>query len=148
MLFHTLYCSYSCHRERHGLIKLYRHGTPKQNVIILFLKNRPVKGLCGTCLSVLRPPLLLWPHTPCSPPPYTPYTCILYTVLITQGRGKGEGGGGRLKPERRLEGKQFTKPGRIYQHDWLYLQSISTCRKVLLQVIILDDGIFLWCLYS
>ncbi len=32
-------------------------------------------------------------------------------------------GGGRVEPERRLEGQQFTKLGRKYQHDLLYLQS-------------------------
>jgi hypothetical protein len=36
-------------------------------------------------------------------PPYTLYTCILYT----QGKGVG-----RVDPERRLEGQQFTKLGR------------------------------------
>ncbi len=36
---------------------------------------------------------------------------------------EGEGGGD--EPERRLEGPQFTKLGRKYQHDWLYLQSIN-----------------------
>ncbi len=29
------------------------------------------------------------------------------------------------EPERRLEGQQFTKLGRKYQHDLLYLQSIN-----------------------
>jgi hypothetical protein len=43
-----------------------------------------------------------------------PYTVYVYTVyLITQGRG----GGGRVEPERTLEGRQFTKLGRKYQHD-------------------------------
>ncbi len=34
--------------------------------------------------------------------------------------------GGRVEPERRLEGQQFTKLGRKYQHDSLYLQSINS----------------------
>ncbi len=61
------------------------------------LKKKPVKGLCGRCWSVLRPPPLLWPQTP--PPPYTLYTCVLYTHSHREWR---EGG---MKPERRLEGK-------------------------------------------
>ncbi len=28
-----------------------------------YLKNCPVKGLCGRCFICLRPPSLLWPHT-------------------------------------------------------------------------------------
>jgi hypothetical protein len=44
------------------------------------------------------------------PLPYTLYTCILYSVyLCTQGSGEGVG---RVEPERRLEGRQFTKLGR------------------------------------
>jgi hypothetical protein len=69
------------------------------------LKNGLVKGLCGRCLSVRGPEL----HTP---PPYTLHKCsILY--LFTH----GSGGGGRVQPERRGEGQQFTKLGRKYQHD-------------------------------
>ncbi len=51
-------------------------------------------------------------QNPFTPPPtphtHTLYTCIQYTYSLR------EGGGGR-KPERRLEGQQFTK--RKYQHD-------------------------------
>ncbi len=93
-------------------------------------KNWPAKGLCGRCLSVLG----LEPHTL---PPYTLYTCIQYTY------SHGEGGGGRVEPERRREGQQFTNLGRKYQHDCLYFQSINTCRKVPLQVIFFDDNILL-----
>ncbi len=35
-------------------------------------------------------------------------------------------GGGRVEPERILEGHQFTKLGRKYQHDLLFLQSINS----------------------
>jgi hypothetical protein len=31
--------------------------------------------------------------------------------------------------ERRIEGQQFTKLGRKYQHDSLYLQSITSDKK-------------------
>ncbi len=36
------------------------------------------------------------------------------------------GKGGRVEPEKRLEGQQFTKLGRKYQHDWQYLQYINS----------------------
>jgi hypothetical protein len=35
-------------------------------------------------------------------------------ILIHTGKG---GGGGRVEPERRFEGQEFTKLGRKYQHD-------------------------------
>jgi hypothetical protein len=41
-------------------------------------------------------------------------------LLFTQGRGKG---GGEFNP-RGLEGQLFTKLGRKYQYDLMYLQSI------------------------
>jgi hypothetical protein len=42
------------------------------------------------------------------PSPYTLYKCIQYTYSHRRG--------GRVEPERRLEGQQFTKLGRKYQH--------------------------------
>jgi hypothetical protein len=62
-------------------------------------------------------------------------TVLIYRphpVLIQTGKGGGE----TVEPERTLEGQQFTKLGRKYQHDLLYLKSINTnktCRKVPLQ---------------
>jgi hypothetical protein len=82
-----------------------------QNVVIL--KNWPVKGLCGRYLSVWG----LDPHTP----PLTHCICI-YSTLIHTGKGGSEG---RVKPERRGEGQQFTKLGRKYQHD---LQTINSAK--------------------
>ncbi len=93
--------------------------------------------ICFFCSYLPLP--LQWPHTPL--PRYTLYTYMLFT----QGRG-----GGRVEPGRRFEGQQFTKLGKKYQHDWMYIQSINskkTCRKVPLQVNFLDDDILLWCLY-
>jgi hypothetical protein len=57
--------------------------------------------------------ICLRPRTPYPPLPYTLYTSIQYTFSHT---GKEGGGGGRVKPERRLEGQQFTKLGQKYQH--------------------------------
>jgi hypothetical protein len=60
-----------------------------------------------------------------SPPmtPYSPLThCIrVYCILIHTAKG----GGGEFKTERRLEGQQFTKPGRKYEHDLNYLQLVK-----------------------
>ncbi len=46
--------------------------------------------------------------------------CIIDCTLI---QGKG---GGRVEPERRLQEQPFTKLGRKYQHNWLYLQFINS----------------------
>jgi hypothetical protein len=54
------------------------------------LKNLPGKGLC-TLTHCKR----------------------VYSILIHTGNG----GEGRVQPERRLEGQQFTKLSRKYQHD-------------------------------
>ncbi len=56
--------------------------------------------------------------------------------------------GGRVEPERRLEGQQFTKLGRKYHHDWLYLQSMNSDKQ--LQSPFkgnLDDDILHWLLW-
>ncbi len=119
----------------------YKHlMTPNPNVVIL--KNwRPVKGLCGSVYmyEAPSPPRFLFGWSSnfvCSEsgqiqnvkllqnlvsniPHPLPATCTYCT--LTQGRGEG-----RFEPERRLEGQQFRKRGRKYQHDWLYLQSINS----------------------
>ncbi len=53
--------------------------------------------------------------------------------------------------ERRLEGQQFTKLGRKYQHDWLYLQSRNSDKRLPQslftgQMFLDDDNLhyFLW----
>jgi hypothetical protein len=52
------------------------------------------------------------------PPPLT--HCIrAYSILINTEKG----GRGRVE---RLEGQQFTRLGRTYQHDLLYLKSINS----------------------
>jgi hypothetical protein len=68
-------------------------------------------------------------------------------MLIHTGKGERE----RVEPERRLDGQQFTKLGRKYQHDRVYLQSINTEKHLLLKslyrAVFLDDDISLWWLY-
>jgi hypothetical protein len=50
-------------------------------------------------------------EAPYPPPPPLTHGTRVYCILIQTGKG------GRDKPERRLEGQQFTKLGRKYQHD-------------------------------
>ncbi len=102
------------------------------------LKKLPVKGLCGRCLTV-------WGPEPHNAP--TLHTVHVYTVyLFTKGRGR------RVEPERRLEVQTFTKLGRKYQQNWLYLQSINSDKHLPQDLFtgqfFLDDDILLWCLYS
>jgi hypothetical protein len=74
---------------------------------------------------------------------HLPATHCLYILYFDTGKGWG-----RAEPERRLKRQQFTKLGRKYQHEWMYLQSIS-CDKHLpqspLQVNFFYDDILLWC---
>jgi hypothetical protein len=53
-------------------------------------------------------------------PPLLPYT-LIHT---------GKSGGVRVEPERKVEGQQFTKLGRKYHHDLLYLQSINSDKNL------------------
>jgi hypothetical protein len=54
----------------------------------------------------------------------SPITHWLYILHFDTGK---RGGGGRVEPERRLGGQQFTRLSQKYQqHDWLYLQSINS----------------------
>ncbi len=114
------------------------------------IKNWPVKGLWGRCLSVWGPCALgfclgwssnfvgsesgqiqsfnLLQNMVSNRTQYHPTSIparhFLYIYCtLTQGRGEG---GGRVEPERRLEGQQFTKLGRKYKQNWLYLQSIHS----------------------
>ncbi len=99
-----------------------------------------------TCKETLRQVFIcLRPRTP-TPLLYTLYMCI--QDLFTQGRRER----GKVKPERRGEGKQFTKLGWKYQYDWMYLQSMNSDKHLLPDLFtgqfFLDDDILLWCLYS
>jgi hypothetical protein len=58
-------------------------------------------------------------QNPIHRPYHTVYVYQCTVFLFTQGRG-------RVEPERRLEGQQFTKLGGKYRNDWLYLQSINS----------------------
>ncbi len=62
-------------------------------------KNLPARGFAAG----------VWGPEP-QPPPHIQCICE-YSILIYTGRGR------RVEPERGLEGHQFTKLGRKYQHD-------------------------------
>jgi hypothetical protein len=51
-------------------------------------------------------------QNPIPTPPYTLYCICVYSILIHTGKG-----GGVVDSKRRLEGQEFTKLGRKYQHD-------------------------------
>jgi hypothetical protein len=68
-------------------------------------KTLSCKGTLRQVFIFLRP-RTTYPH-------YKLYTCIQYIIIHT---GKGVGGG-RVEPQRRLEGQQFTKLGRKYKHE-------------------------------
>jgi hypothetical protein len=82
----------------------------------LGLKDKTHRRQCKCCHQIklnwegtLRQVFIcLRPRTPPNPP-YTLYTCVQYTYLQREG--------GRVEPGRRLDGHQFTKLGRKYQHD-------------------------------
>jgi hypothetical protein len=64
-------------------------------------------------------------QNPYPPPPLNTvqYYARVYSKLIHPGKG---GRGGRVEPERRLEGQQFTKLGRKDQRDGMYLHSTNS----------------------
>jgi hypothetical protein len=96
---------------RHGLIN-YIDTKPKCR----HLKSWPVKGLCSGVYRSEAPSLSYDPI----PRLHTVYLHTVYLLLIHTEKG------GTDEPERRLEGQQFTRLGRKYQHDWLYLQSVNS----------------------
>jgi hypothetical protein len=61
-------------------------------------------------------------QNPIPPPPS--YTLYLIWIQYTYSHREG-GSGGRIEPERRGKGQQFTKLGRKYQND---LQSINSAK--------------------
>ncbi len=93
-------------------------------------KSRHLKK--KTCKGTLRQVFICRSRTT-SPPPLLTHYIRVYSILIHTGKG----GGGRIEPERRGEGKQGrvqnTQLGWKYQPDWMY-KMINTRRKVPLQV--------------
>ncbi len=83
--------------------------------LINYSKMSPPKKL--TCKGTLRQ-VFICVRTG-TPYPLT-HSIRVYSILIYTGKG-----GGRNHAER-LEGQQFTKLGRKYQLDWLYLQSVNS----------------------
>ncbi len=98
----------NCHAAKDVLPPLY--STCARRKIRLIEGNAKFRHL-----SKLSSKGILWqmficprPKTPHPPPLHTVY---VYTVTYSHREG------GRVEPERRLEGQQFTKLGRKYQHD-------------------------------
>jgi hypothetical protein len=74
-------------------------------------KCRHLKKL--TCKGTLRQ-VCIYPSEAQNPKPPHLHTVYVYSIFIHTGKGKR--GEGRVEPERRLGGQQFTKLGRKY-HD-------------------------------
>jgi hypothetical protein len=111
---------------------LYKDNSNTGNAKCRHLKKLTCKVTLRQVFTCLRLRTPSFPHT----------HIIHYTCSKREGDGEG-----RIVPERMLEGKQFIKPGRKYQHDWLYVQSINS-EKHLLQSPFTGDDILLWCRYS
>jgi hypothetical protein len=75
-----------------------------------YLKNLPVKGICGRRIILSEAPSP--PMTPYSPPPYTRYTCIPYILIHT-----GKGSGLEELTRDKVRGAIVLKACRNYQHD-------------------------------
>jgi hypothetical protein len=98
-----LFVNETCYRRSMGSCYSQKDKTHRRQCKMLASKKI-------TCKETLRPVF-----TCLTLKPRTLLHCIrVYTVyLFTQGRW----GRGRVEPESRLEGQQFTKLGRKYQHD-------------------------------
>ncbi len=140
-----------CTREKPGIIWPEAYfRSPRRNIILIeinakcrYLKNVPVKGLCGRCLSVrlfgvvkqfwrfwmwsekelnswrILSPTQLKDHSP-SQPHKSVYNVHVYCTL-TLGRGEGWGRWTRAMVREAI----VHKAGSKYQHDWMYLLSIK-----------------------
>jgi hypothetical protein len=95
--------------------------TCKETLRQVFICLRP-SPLLGFCLGWSKPLNNMVSNKTQHPPPSHSHTLSVYTVLWA---GKG---GGRVEPERRLEGQQFTKLGR--KDQLLYLQSINSYKHL------------------
>ncbi len=114
-------------------------GTLRQ-VFIWLRPSRHQKQF--TCKGTLRQ-VFIWlrPRTPYLTPPSLTYCRDVYSILLHAG----------VEPERRGEGKLFTRLGRKYQHDWLYLQSLNSDKHLPqspFTVKFFYDDILTWCLFS
>ncbi len=92
----------------------------ESNAKCRYLKKLTCKGTLRQVFYLSEAPFP--PMTPYSPPAYTLYTCKQYSYSHRE--RVGGGGGVESNPVRSLKGHY--KPGRKYQHDWLYLQTINS----------------------
>ncbi len=101
------------------------------------MPNWPVKGLCVRCFICLRPPPLLWPHTP-------PLSHCIRVYGIHR-----EGVGGELTREK-VRVAIVYKAGRKYQHDWLYLQSVNSIKHQKRRHLVLGFLLLIspWCVHT
>jgi hypothetical protein len=74
-----------------------------------------LKGLFGKCFICLSPPPITTPYSPLT-------HCIVYKYTYSH----REGGGGVELTRENVRGAIVHKAGQKYQHDWLYLQSVTT----------------------
>ncbi len=92
--------------SHHGVI-LIKIRLTESNAKCRFPKKFNCKGTLRQVFICLRPPPLLWPHTPPA------LTHCINVYLFTQGRGVGVGGGGELTREK-VRGVIVHKAGRLF----------------------------------
>jgi hypothetical protein len=119
----------SCPRASHGLI-----NTIDTKAKCRHLKNLPVKGFCGRCLSVRGP---LPSSDPIHPPP--PTHCIRVHCIITH---TGKRGGGELTREK-VRGATVHKAGSKIP-TWLTVSPVYINSDSHLPQCPLEVNIFRW----
>ncbi len=85
----------------------YKYKTHRRQCKMSSSKKLTCKGTVPHVFICMRA------QNPIPPPPLT-HCKRVYIILYLFTKG----GGGRVEPERRLEGQQFSKLSRKYQHDY------------------------------